>query len=237
MRDDFVKFPRTPHLFWLGDAPPRGDKLVPPAEAALMLRRPVLVEEKVDGAGIGFSVDAGGSLRVQSRGRHLERGEGGQFRPLWPWLAPRERALREGLGADLILYGEWCYARHAVGYDALPDWFLAFDVYDRRDGRFWAAERRDELVASLDLTPAPRLARGRFDRPRLERLLGRSRLGSEPMEGLYLRWEDGPWLVARAKLVRASWVPLDEQHWSARPLVPNRRRGEAWTTAGRARLA
>jgi hypothetical protein len=223
MTDGFVKFPRTPHLAWLGDTPPRGDKLLTPREAAALLKRPVVVEEKVDGAGIGLLVGSTGGLLVQSRGSYLERTTLGQFRPLWPWLASRESSLRDALGTNLVVYGEWCYARHTVPYDALSDWFLAFDVYDRSAKRFWSAARRDGFVTELGLSHVPQIATGRFDRPGLERLLGRSRVGSAPTEGLYLRWAEGPWLVARAKLVRASWVPLDEQHWSARPLVANRR--------------
>jgi hypothetical protein len=222
--DEFVKFPRTPHLFWLGQDQPRGDKLVDSEEVAKLLRRPVVVEEKIDGAGIGISLDSAGVVRVQSRGDYLERGvHHPQFRPLWGWLDDRAGKLQEALGSHLIVFGEWCYARHTVGYDALPDWFLAFDVYDQLAGRFWAHDRRDELASRVGVAIVPQLATGRFDRAGLQALLGRSRLGSEPMEGLYLRWEERPWLSARAKLVRASWIPLDEAHWSGRPLIPNRR--------------
>lgn len=221
--ETFVKFPRTPHLSWLGKEPPRGDKLLTPEEAARFLERPVVVEEKVDGAGIGLSVDTAGALRVQSRGSYLDRQvHHQQFRPLWPWLDRRSEPLREALGPNLILFGEWCYARHEVPYDALPDWFLAFDVYDREGGRFWSHERRNELAAKAGLATVPLLLTGRFDRQQLQQLFGSSRLGSAPMEGLYLRREEGLWLAARAKLVRASWVALDEAHWSRRPLAPNR---------------
>lgn len=219
--EELVKFPRTPHLFWLGADPPRGDKVLAPGEATALLSRPAAVEEKVDGACMGFSVGEAGEMRVQSRGRYLTRGERGQFQPLWSWLVPREEAFRHSLGTALILFGEWCYARHTVRYDALPDWFAAFDVFDRQARRFWSRERRDELAARLDVATVPRLTSGPFSRRSLERLLGQSRLGSEPMEGLYLRWDEGPWLLARAKLVRSGWVPADDRHWSRRPLETN----------------
>lgn len=223
--DGFVKFVRTPHLLSTGTTLPRGDKLLAPDEATALLRRPAAVEEKVDGACIGFSVASDGQVRVQSRGRYLTRGEQGQFRPLWSWLVGREDTLRQALGTRLILFGEWCYARHALRYDTLPDWFLAFDVYARDAERFWSRERRDDLVARLGLVPVPLLATGTFDRHRLEGLLGQSRFGPEPMEGLYLRWDEGSWLVARAKLVRPGWVQADDKHWSRRPLETNRLAG------------
>jgi hypothetical protein len=157
-----------------------------------------------------------------------------QFRPLWPWLAQHEAGLHDALGRGLVLFGEWCYARHAVAYDRLPDWFLAFDVYDREAGRFWSRARREELTSRLGLASVPMLAAGRFDRAGLERLLGPSRVGRTSMEGIYLRCEDGPWLAARAKLVRASWLPHDEEHWSRRPIVPNRRAGDRLAAAAEA---
>jgi ATP-dependent RNA circularization protein (DNA/RNA ligase family) len=197
--------------------------MLPSEEAAALLEQPVIVEEKVDGACVGLSVAPGGAVRAQNRGGSLSPNSHAQFRPLWPWLARRETALREALGPDLVLFGEWCFARHAVAYDALPDWFLAFDVYDRNAERFWSRARREELTCRLALVSVPLLAAGCFDRAGLERLLGPSRVGSAPMEGIYLRWEEGPWLNARAKLVRASWLPHDEEHWSRRPIVPNRR--------------
>jgi hypothetical protein len=109
-----------------------------------------------------------------------------------------------------------------VYYDALPDWFLAFDVYDRQTGRFWSRKRRSELVQHAGISTVPFLGAGTFDRATLEKQFGQSKLGHEPMEGLYLRWDEGPWLVARAKLVRPAWIELDEEHWSKRPLQPNR---------------
>jgi hypothetical protein len=225
--DSFVKFPRTPHLFWLGRTPPRADKVLDPIEAGKLLRQPVALEEKIDGAYIGISLTPAGALHVQNRGAYLTPGTHLQFRPLWSWLAAHEKALRDTLTPEWILFGEWCYARHSVYYDALPDWFLAFDVYDRQIGRFWSRERRNELAAQAGIATVPFLDFGTFDRSVLEKQLGQSRLGSEPMEGLYLRWDEGPWLVARAKLVRASWVEFDEEHWSKRLLRTNRCRRDA----------
>lgn len=234
MSSEFVKFPRTPHLFWLGESPPRGDKLVSEQEAAELLKRPVIVEEKVDGACLGLSIGADGRLRAQSRGSFLSPGGHAQFAPLWRWLAARGDALAPLLDGERILFGEWCYARHTVAYDALPDWFVAFDVYDPSERCYWSVERRDALVATAGLTPVPLVAKGLFDRAALGTLMTRSHIGSCPMEGIYLRWEDGHRLVARAKVVRPGWVPPDEEHWSRRPVVPNRLAG---AIAGTARAA
>ena len=221
MADRFVKFPRTPHLVWLGEAAPRGDKLMDPAEAKALLRQPVIIEEKLDGANLGLSLDAGGRLRAQSRGHYLEPGTGGQWKLLWRWLALHEARLVSALKPSLILFGEWCYAEHSVAYDALPDWLLVFDVYDREEGRFWCRERRDALARRVGLSGVLFLAEGVFKIAALRNRIGRSMVGDVEAEGVYVRWDDGDWLLSRAKIVRPGWVMASDEHWASRSLKTN----------------
>ena len=121
-----------------------------------------------------------------------------------------------------MLFGEWCYAEHSVAYDELPDWLLVFDVYDRGEGRFWSRKRREALVERVGLCSVPLLDEGVFSTASLRKKLGRSRVGNVPAEGIYLRWDDGDWLLARAKVVRPGWVMASDEHWTARSLKTNR---------------
>lgn len=219
----FVKFPRTPHLVWLGKSPPRGDKLMPASETDEWLRRPMSAEEKVDGANLGLSLGTG-RLRAQSRGHYLDPRTAGQWKPLWRWLALREDRLRASLAPSIIAFGEWCYAEHSVLYDSLPDWFLLFDIYDRRERRFWSRLRRDEWASDAGLRTVPLIATGVLGLPALRKLLGPSHLGSAPAEGIYVRWDDGDWLAKRAKVVRPRWVMVSDDHWSSDALKTNRLR-------------
>ena len=82
MATDFFRFPHTPHITWLGNGEPRSDKLLSLNSASEMLSTLLTVEEKVDGANVGFSVDDNGVLRAQNRGAWLERDAGGQFKGL-----------------------------------------------------------------------------------------------------------------------------------------------------------
>ena len=219
---ELFRFPHTPHLAWLAPQRLRGDKLLSKADVQELLRAEILVEEKVDGANLGFSVDEQGILRAQNRGSYVSLDEPrGQWRPLRRWVEPRTHVLAEALYPHLILFGEWCYAVHSIRYSRLPDWFLAFDVYDRESGVFWCADRRDALVSRLGLASVPRLGTGRFDLPGLESLLAASRLTDGPAEGLYIRRDVGDRLVARAKLVRPEFVQAIDEHWSKRALEPN----------------
>jgi RNA ligase-like protein len=218
----FFRFPRTPHIAVLGKAGVRGDKVLAPQEAIDFLAEDVIVEEKVDGANVGFSIDGTGELRAQNRGSFISQGaKHAQFRPLFTWMGSRRDALKEALGCKLLLFGEWCFAVHSIHYDRLPDWFLAFDVYDRASGRFWSVDRRNELVRVLGLAGVPRVADGRFDLAGLQRLLGKSMFSGSSAEGLHIRREDGGWLVGRAKLVRPEFLNSIDEHWTRRPLRTN----------------
>ncbi len=218
----FFRFPHTPHLAWLGSGAPREDKVLTAAEVQALLSGEVIVEEKVDGANLGLSLGEDGSLRAQHRGRYLElESLSDQWKLLERWLSTRRHALEDALAPDLILFGEWCYAVHSVRYTRLPDWFLAFDVYDRSKGKFWSVQHRNELVRDLHVAVVPEIGRGRFDLGRLQGLLGSSKMTDGLAEGLYVRREEDGHLVARAKLVRAEFVQNIHEHWSKRRLEAN----------------
>jgi hypothetical protein len=222
MIEPFHKFPRTPHLFWVGQDAPRDDKVLNQTDAAAFLAGEVLVEEKVDGANLGLSLAPDGRVRAQSRANYLAPGKShAQWNPLWPWIAERRAALEEGLQGGLILFGEWCYARHSVPYDALPDWFLAFDIYETHSGRFWSAVRRNQWLQGRGIASVPEIKRGRFSPKQAAALLGRSRVGHVPMEGIYFRREQGGWVEARAKMVSIEFKQQIEPHWTRRAVTPN----------------
>lgn len=222
----FFRFPSTPHLAWLAESGvPRDDKLFSPAEAQALLSSDVTVEEKLDGANLGFSLAPGGALRTQNRGQYLLEPYVGQFSRLPTWLAQHEIGLRTVLRPELILFGEWCAARHSLGYGSLPDWFLLFDVYDRNAGRFWSTSRRNALAAEAGLAAVPCVRQGRITLVELKQLLmdtpSRYRTGL-PLEGLVIRRESADWCEARAKLVHPDFTQAIDTHWRKRAIEWNR---------------
>lgn len=218
----FFKFPHTPHLAWLGRKPCRDDKVLSASEATEFLDGEVVLEEKLDGANLGFSLDETGSLRVQNRGNFLGRGSHPQFQMLWPWMDARRFELCEALSSGLMLFGEWCFARHSIDYSKLPDWFLGFDVYELGEARFWSVRRRNELLVRLGIPPVPELGRGRFSIKSIIDLFGASRYAEGPMEGIYLRRETTDWLECRAKIVRSEFTAAIDSHWADGAVVKNR---------------
>lgn len=222
MKDNFFKFPSTPHLTLLGDIEVRDDKVMSEYDKRQFLRHELVVEEKVDGANLGISFDAEGNIQAQNRGSYLPLPSSGQWKKLKEWLTPRADSLFDRLTDRYILFGEWCYAMHSVFYDRLPDWFLGFDVYDKNISRFLACSGRDEIFRAIGLSQVPEIDRGHFNLLELTQLLPKSQLGDVPAEGLYLRFDQGNWLVQRAKLVRPVFIQSVEQHWSRSGIKANR---------------
>jgi len=221
---DFFRFPHTPHLAWLGEDAPRDDKVLSPMEADALLAGDVLVEEKLDGANIGISLGSDGRLRAQNRGQYLIEPFAGQFSRLTAWLSRHQHSLADKLDSNLILFGEWCAAKHSLDYVALPDWFLLFDVYDLKQNRFWSSDRRNEFAALLGLVAVPQLFRGHVSLSKLKALLesSDSRYRNGRPEGLVIRKESADWCQARAKLVRAEFTQAISEHWRNRPIEWNR---------------
>jgi ATP-dependent RNA circularization protein (DNA/RNA ligase family) len=220
---DFFRFPHTPHLAWLGAGTPRDGKVLTPTEAHALLVGEVTVEEKLDGANVGVSVDPSGKLRLQNRGQYLISPFLGQFSRATAWVARHEPELAPALGDTLILFGEWCAARHSVVYNHLPDWFVAFDIYDRAAGKFWSTPRRDAWVAAFRLAVVPVLARRRMALAEVKSLVmtGTSRFGATPLEGVIVRREGMAFLEQRAKLVRPDFTQAIGEHWRSRRIEWN----------------
>jgi ATP-dependent RNA circularization protein (DNA/RNA ligase family) len=232
VKEDFFKFPSTPHLATMPGVSIRGDKVLTESERDEFLAQEVTIEEKVDGANLGLSCDANGNIRAQNRGAYLHLPSSGQWKKLGEWLALHSDTLLDHLSDQYILFGEWCYAQHSIFYERLPDWFLAFDVYHREERRFLATMHRDRLLSEMHISKIPDIASGRFTYSAIQKLLSESKLTNQPAEGIYLRIDHGDWLEQRAKLVRPTFIQSVEQHWSRSAIRPNRLTDEVPSKVG-----
>lgn len=218
--NDFFKFPHTPHIAWLGDGEPRDDKVLTATEVKTFLKHPIVLEEKIDGANIGFSLGIDGEVNVQNRGQYMLRPFTGQFSRLNEWLAIHEEALFDALGESLILFGEWAAAVHSLEYLELPDYFLIFDVYDSDEQRFWSTSRRNALALQLGMRHIHQIGTGHYPLNVLKQMTATmpSVYRDGVCEGIYLRHEDENWLIARAKLVHPDFMQNIAEHWRSRSL-------------------
>lgn len=194
------RYPRTPYL-WEPDAGAGGDRVLDPGERPGWLRRPVVVEEKLDGANVSVWWE-NGRAQVASRGGPDAMDRGRQLGPLRGRVGASHDRFASLLDGGWVLYGEWLWLAHTVHYDRLPDHLVALDLWHPRSGFADLAER-DQRVRASGLVLPPRLFTGVLgSADALLGLMGQSLFGTAPMEGVVLRRGDGP----RCKVLRPGFV-------------------------------
>ena len=228
------KYPRTPHI--QGSRLQPGDEDLSQIPFDMIRGKHLVVEEKCDGANSAVSFGADGQLLLQSRGHYLTGGyRERHYNLMKQWANAHRDAFYSLLGRRYIMYGEWVYAKHTVYYDALPHYFLEFDILDRETGIFLDTPTRQAMLRDLPVASVPVLGSGTWQTlEELLRLLGPSRyitgdqrrhlydtasaLGldaekacsetdlSGNMEGLYIKVEENGQVVDRMKYVRAAFL-------------------------------
>ena len=238
MSYSIVKYPRTPHLE--GSKLQPGDEDLSQIPFSVIAGRHLVIEEKIDGANSAVSFSPEGELHLQSRGHFLTGGyRERHFNLFKQWGAVQQDALYSVLGTRYILYGEWLYAKHTIYYDALPHYFMEFDILDKETGRFLDTPSRREMTRRLPVCSAAVLAQGEFQKVEdITKHLGDSnymtsnhlenlRAAAEKegqdadrilretdrtrtMEGLYLKVEEQDEVVLRLKFVRPTFTQTVE---------------------------
>lgn len=234
MIHDLKKYPRTPHI--------EGSRLQPGDEDLSQIRfsdiagRHIVVEEKCDGANSAISFSESGELLLQSRGHYLTGGyRERHYNLMKQWASVHKDVFYQVLGSRYIMYGEWMYAKHTVFYDALPHYFLEFDIFDRKENIFLDTPSRVKLTEQMPIVSVPVLAEGKFQKEKeILKYLGPSKYitdkhtqclrtlaeemgldadrqcretdASTTMEGLYIKVEENGQVADRLKFVRASFL-------------------------------
>ena len=220
--EPLFKFPHTPYLI-----PPqtsvslRQDKVLSFDEAKLFFTERVVVEEKIDGANLGISFNKDGSMCLQNRGHYLFEPFVGQWEPLPKWIKNWADVLFDILFDKYILFGEWCYLKHSVFYNRLPDWFIAFDVFDKGNHRFLSTKRRNDVINKIGLPIVPLIYNGFISKELIIGAKGKTIFGEDEREGVYLRVDSNDYLIGRAKHVRSSFTQAIDTHWSKSTVVHN----------------
>ena len=228
------KYPRTPHIE--GSRLQPGDEDLSQIPFGTIRNRHLVIEEKCDGANSAISFDENGELLLQSRGHYLTGGyRERHYNLMKQWAMAHRDKFFELLGTKYIMYGEWLYAKHTVFYDALPHFFLEFDILDRESGMFLDTPKRHAMLKNTPVVSVPVLGSGLYkSKEEMLKLLGQSnyvtgnqrqklwdsavKLGLDPerncketdlsgmMEGLYIKVEENGQVVDRMKFVRAAFL-------------------------------
>jgi hypothetical protein len=231
---ELYKYPRTHHI--QGSRLQPGDEDLHSIPFSTISQQYIVVEEKVDGANAAISFSADGQMRLQSRGHYLTGGvREKHFNLFKQWAYSHAAAFWQVLGTRYILFGEWLYAKHTVFYDALPHYFLEYDVLDLEQQVFLSTKSRQQLLTGLPLVSVPVLFAGEIKSyKQLLGLLGKSHYQtsehlqrlrqictdknfdvertlqqtdcSNLMEGLYIKVEPGEIVTERYKYVRSSFL-------------------------------
>ena len=217
-----------------------------------ILGKNIVVEEKIDGANVGISFQ-GGNLLLQSRGHYLSGGYKERHYDLFKIFGAQNRdTLYSVLGERYILYGEWTYAKHKIYYDALPSYFIEFDIFDKSEGVFLDTPTRQKMLNGTGIFSAPVLAQKSFkSKNEILALLQKSAYVSPDfeqnlknacavagvdyeqvlketdltplMEGLYIKVESDGAVTKRAKFVRNNYKQIITQgRWIDKTIIPNK---------------
>ena len=181
---ELFKFPRTKHLFDAGGSGvSRDDLLIDPGEENMFYTKSakkgkagaaskrtrtengngtlVAVEEKVDGANLGISLGEDMRFLVQNRSHYINSKTHRQFALLDSWLSENSPGLFQVLGEEpgnYVLFGEWLYAKHSIHYTRLPGYFMAFDVYDCKAGKFFSWKERNRRLKGSEIPVVRQIA-------------------------------------------------------------------------------
>jgi len=227
--DGLFKFPRTRHIFDMGSAT-RDDLLFSPDDAKIFFNKGhvVTIEEKVDGANLGFSLGPNYEIRAQNRSHYVNASSHRQFGQLDSWIEEHRQGLLGILGIEepgrFVLFGEWLAVKHSVFYSRLPSYFLAFDIYDKSEGKFLSRNEVRGKTESAGIPMVPTVFEGvlKNQQELLNFLEGNSRFTQGFLEGIYCRIDEGQFLKIRGKLVRPDFLQQIETSWTHQEFVKNK---------------
>ena len=218
-------FPRTKHLCSLSKA--SSDDLIATAqEYQDFMSTYIFAEEKVDGANCGVTWYQN-NLVIRNRRHVLSKNytkdtpAKKQFVPLWTWAYDNKNKfnyLKKQLGFMPSVYGEWVYARHTLGYDKLPDWFIAYDIWSTDDKCFINPDIAKPLLINSGLVTTTTLMEGYLDIETILKLMFENSLyaSAQTREGVYLRNQFGD----RYKMVN-SWFEPNTEWVHGKTLIRN----------------
>lgn len=161
----------------------KGKSYLSKKDAKCLFQSNVVVSEKMDGANVGI-IGTKSGFRLQKRRSLIGESEHKNFNEFVKWSETHKDQLKK-IPNGYIFYGEWLYQRNVVYYDNLPDYFLAFAVWDGEE--YVKLRRLQKLCFTYDLWWVPILGIGKHARSTVvdEAMLEQSEYStSETSEGI-----------------------------------------------------
>jgi hypothetical protein len=143
-----VKYPRTHHLPWSENIV--DDERVMPSIHDLELADEIVITEKMDGENTTMYRDYIHARSIDSK-NHESRN----------WVKNFWSKLSGDIPEGWRVCGENLYAKHSIGYDRLPSYFVGFSIWDDRNTCLGYDDTL-EWFRLLGITPVPVIYRGKF---------------------------------------------------------------------------
>jgi len=206
----FVKYPRTHHLPWSPGM--HDDDKVISNLATLESAPEVIATVKMDGENTSI-------YRDHCHARSIES----EDHPSRHWVKNLWSKIRYDIPDGWRICGENLQAKHSIGYEDLPSFFLVFSVWDDLNNCLsW--DETLEWIELLGLKPVPSFHRGRFDKTEIQKVFDET-FDTETTEGYVVRvtkaFQYKEFKTSIAKWVREKHVQTTKHWMRGSPIIYN----------------
>ena len=186
-----------------------------------LLAGEVSIEEKMDGANTGIIRHKTG-FHLQKRGSLVGSSEHAQFDYFYNWAYRQNYDKIMSVPVDIIVYGELLYACHHIFYDRLPDYFLVFDVFNKKTGKWMKASQKAAFCERHGFHMVPILSQGVFTLNELFDIMPKESKFGHRAEGIVVKRYTKKNYI-RGKIVWPNFMKeIDESdHWRNKPVRQN----------------
>lgn len=209
------KYNRTFHVPW-SPGMTSDDKMA--KDISALLNVPIVITEKIDGS----------NTSLEKEGCFARTHSGPPTHESFNGLKALHASLCYMIPENLQLFGEWCFAKHSIAYEALPGYFLLFNI---RNNNYWESWEIVELWAEqLNIPTVPVLFKGIVNSENELKELTESFM-IEPSkcggirEGVVIRvsdsFNDEKFSTHVAKMVRANHIQTST-HWREQEIIRNK---------------
>lgn len=223
---DSPKYNRTFHFPWSPGAT-NDDKIATSIDSLIGV--PIVITEKMDGSNTSLEHD-GCFARTHSGPPNHASFDG---------LKALHSTIKYKIPKNVQFFGEWCYALHSIAYDALPHYFMLFNVRELKGKElpdwnevcFWESwDMVQTWSCELDIPTVPELYVGQVASAKelkelVESLMNQPSACGGIREGVVVRvarsFKDEEFSSCVMKCVRANHVQTSE-HWKDQEIIKNK---------------
>lgn len=217
---DSPKYNRTFHMPWSKGAT-NDDKIATSMDSLIGV--PIVLTEKMDGS----------NTSLEKEGCFARTHAGPPTHPSFDMLKVLHAQLKYLLPKGIQYFGEWCYAKHSIEYDALPNYFLLFgirDTYVSRVSNWYSWESVETMAQAFGLSTVPVLFKGAVNSEKelqelVESFMNQPSVCGGIREGVVARvakeFLDVDFSTHVMKCVRANHVQTSV-HWKDQEIIKNK---------------